>query len=317
MFTRNWTFQPLREGEGTGTGTPPVIPPGTPPAAPEAPWGNDVNVPWRVGDKPWYESLIPEGPTREHLKAKSYANPVVLADANYQLTQLATDPKRVVIPDDKADDKALGEFYTKLGRPASPDKYDVKIDPSIKVDPNMLTFGKQLAFDLGLNGKQTQRLVDTWNKYAAGANTELATREAAANDKAIGDLQTALGDKFDTFKASGTRVMQALSNNKNLPEALRLSAADLLAVEKSIGAAPLAKLIGAIGMLTGESDVFTGAGSNNGDPNNPDSMTKEQATAAISALASDAEFQKAYTSKDHPGHKDALERMNKLYAKAG
>jgi len=285
-------------------------------AAAPPPWGTNVNTMWNVGDKPWYETLIPEGPTRDLMRTKNYANPQVVADSYLQASKLISADNRVAIPAE-GDDKAWGEFYTKLGRPAEAKAYELKVnDPAMQVEQPFMDWGKDLAFKLGLNGKQAQMMVDEYVKYSAGRLKDAGTQTAADNDKALGDLTTALGDKSQTLLAAGSRVLTALANNKSLPDALKLTDADMAKVEGLMGAAPLAKLLMAVGALSGEASFVTND-AGNGNPSTPEGMSPDQAAAEITRLNGDAEFQKKYTNANDPGHKEALDRMNRLYARAG
>lgn len=292
-------------GGGAGGGAP------TP-----APWGTDVNTMWNVGDKPWYETYVPEGPTRDLMRTKNYANPLVLADSYLQAQRLISDDKRVSLPTE-GDDKSLNEFLTKWGRPADPKAYDLKVnDPAIQVEQPFLEWGKSLAFELGLNQKQAQKLVDKYVTYSAERMKDAGTAAAADNDKLLGDLTTALGDKKDTYLASGNRVLKALGSNKSLPDALKFTDADIAKVESLVGAGPVAKMLMAIGALSGEASFVTND-AGNGPPGSPEAMTPEQAATEINRLRADAQFQTAYTDKNHAEHAAALDKMNRLYARAG
>ena len=85
-------------------------------------------------------------------------------------------------------------------------------------------------------------------------------------------------------------------------------------VEAQIGAAPLVELLAMIGRKSDEGSFTAGGG--NGDPNNPETMTKEAAASKIAQLQGDQEFQKKYTDKNHPGHSAAVDLMMRLFARA-
>jgi len=311
----------FRDGDGGGSGgTPPAgAPPagaGTPPAgggAPPAeftpapaPWTNDKV--WTLGDtgRPWHEA-IPEADVRERMKAKGYANPAILAMSYHNLEKLHSGAEDVIaIPKEGAPPEEFDAFYKRLGRPESADKYDLKMPDGVTADENMVKFGRELAFKLGLPPKAAQTMADAWNEFAgkmAGQQTAQQIADAARqNDVEIEALKTKLGDKFPEAKAAGERAVKALG----------LDAATLDKVERNIGAGALVDLLCRIGLQTGEGGFKGGGG---GNPNDPSNMTPQAAQARINQLNADPDFQKAYFDKAHPQHAEKVNEMLSLNAR--
>lgn len=288
-------------GAGAGAGDPVALP-----------WGTDVNAEWKIGDKPWYEVALPEGPARDLAVDKKYANPIKMGEAYYELNRTAShvnDANTVVIPGENATADDWNKFYSKLGRPETIDGYkDVKWGDN--VDPRMVEFGKNLAFKLGLSPKAAEAVMATeWNAFAAQLNQSAVDAGAAENAATAEALKTAWGKDFDQHLAAGTRVLTALKNNG-------ISEQDLMAVEAHVGAAPVIKLLATIGKLTGEA-AFVSGGPIGGMAADPATMTPEQAVAEITRLSADKDFQKQYNDKNDPAHKAAADKMLALYAKAG
>ena len=128
-------------------------------AGPTAPWsGLPEGQIWTVGDKPWYETAVPDGPAKELFRAKKYANPSVVATSYAELERVNAsrdDSKMVRIPDENAKPEDWNAVYEKLGRPKDPSGYkDVKWGD--KADPQMVEFGQNLAFKLGLSPKAVE-----------------------------------------------------------------------------------------------------------------------------------------------------------------
>lgn len=296
-----------------------VPPPAAGAAAAVAPWGTDPNTMWMVDNKPWYETYVPDGPARALAADKKYNNPVAQSEAYYALNKQFSGDTRIQVPGADADAKTMNEYYAKRGRPDAADKYDLKFDPAVKVDPKFVQFGKEVAFDLGLTPKEAQTLGDKWNKFIGGINAEGSTAQAAANDTAIGELKTQLGDQgFDAAMAAGNRVMTALKNNKTALAAkgVVFTDADFANIEANIGAGPIAKLLIGVGLLSGEAP-FVNNGGGNAPAGSPEAMSQTEAAAEITRLNGDADFQKKFTTAADPGHKDAVDRMARLYARAG
>lgn len=276
------------------------------------PWGADVNAEWKIGDKPWYEVVIPEGPARDLAVDKKYANPVKMGEAYYELNRTASHANAdntIIIPGENATPEDWNKVYTKLGRPADIEGYkDVKWGEN--ADPKLVEFGKTLAFKLGLSPKAAESVMAAeWNKFAQQFATDANTEGAAENARTVETLKGEWGKDFDAHLAAGTRVLNALKANG-------ISEQDLVNVEAHIGAAPVIKLLATIGKLTGEASFVQGSTLGN-MASDPAAMTPEQAAAEIARLNGDKDFQKTYTDRMDPNHKAATEKMLALYAKAG
>lgn len=293
--------------EGDGTGGPGGTPPGgnTPVAAPWAAAANDV---WKVGegDKavPWYATIADE-PARKHVEAKGYKTPAELATANYNLTRLQTgDPNIINLPGKDAKPEAWTDVYTKLGRPAAPDKYEFKFPAEFKADEGMLKFAKDTFFAAGLNGTQAQAVADKWNAFAAESNAAAIAAEKTKNDDALLALTQSWGPDLEKNRAAGHRVVQSLG----------LSNESVQALESAIGSAAIVEMLAKIGRKSDEGG-FTG-GSGTYDANNPETMNKEQAQARIKELRGDPTFEKAYTDKNDPLHAEKVKLMERLFARS-
>lgn len=291
-------------GSGGGTTEPPAS--GATEHPVSAPWGAEGV--WNIGEgdaaKPWW-SALPDEVARKHVEAKQYANPAALALANYNLTRLQTnDPNVVDLPGAQADQAAWDAFYTKLGRPESADKYDLKFE-GVTVDDNMVTFGKEMFHKMGLSNAKAQEAADMWNKFVADSNAATLQAQTQQNDADLTALQTRWGAELDANKADGKRAVEALG----------LSADIVGKIEANIGSAAIVELLATIGKKTREGGGIIVPPAQF-DPNNPATMTKEQAAARITELQADATFQAKYADAKHPEHAAALKQMEQLFAKA-
>lgn len=294
------------EGGGGGGGTPGGAPEGGGASAHPvvAPW-NGVQGMWTIGEgetaKPWYEAL-PDAEAREHVKNKGYTSPAELALANYNLTKIQREG--VVIPGPNASTEEVKAFQRKLGVPDTPDGYNETLKfEGVKVDENFLNWGKNTFHELGIPPSQAKALADKWNTYIADYNTKEEQQRAETNDRELADLTSRWGNDLDQNKAAGKRVVEALGLSNDIIER----------VEANIGTAAIVELLAMIGRKSDEGGFLNGG---SGDPNDPANMTKEQAQAAIATLQADDEFQKRYRDAKHPGHKEAVSRMEKLFARS-
>lgn len=288
--------------------TPPPAAGATPPAAFTAPWSAAQGM-YKIGEgdaaKPWYEG-IQEPEIKAYMEAKQYANPYEAAKAAWAANKLNNNAGDVLaVPPADADQKTMDAFYTKLGRPETADKYDLKMPEGIQVSEDMVKFGKEMAFGLGLNPKQAQAMSDMWNKYAATQSAAGLEAERQQNDAELTALTNTFGAELPKYQAAGVRAMQALG----------LSTQEVEKIEGAIGSAAIVNLLAKLGMKSAEGGFKSGE-TNSGDPNDVSNMNKEQAEAKIKALQSDVEFQKKYTDKNNPGNKDAVALMEKLFSRA-
>jgi len=281
---------------------------------PAVPWaGVAEGQIWTVGDKPWYETGLPEGPARELARTKKYANPAVLATSYAELERLNAsrdDSKMVRIPDENAKPEDWNTVYEKLGRPKDPTGYkDVKWGEN--ADPKMVEFGSNLAFKLGLSPKAVESIMATeWNNFVAKMNTEAAQQSETTNAAALATIKAEWKGDFDANKAKGQQVMRALDK-------AGFSEADMASVESAIGIPAVVKLLATIGKLSGEGSFMnTNTGGGNG-PLDPSTASPEQAKSEISRLQADKDFQKTYMTATEAGHAEAVKRMQDLYMKAG
>lgn len=296
----------LYEGEGLGGGTPPAPPSGGEHPVANAPWSGVTDT-YKVGEAgketEWWNA-IPEEKAREHVKAKGYKNPAELALANYSLTKMQTGSTDVVgLPGKDATQNDWDAFFTKAGRPAAPGDYKFDAGEGVTMDPTMVEFGQKLFHKVGVLPQHANEGVKMWNEFVAAQNAKTIEANQQANADEMRALETSWGASLNENKAAGERVMRALG----------LDEAKMTKIEGAIGSAAIVELLASIGKKSAEGTLIGGSGG--GDPNDPAGMTKDQATEKIKQLSSDAEFQKAYNDAKHPGHKDAVERMNKLYAR--
>lgn len=258
-----------------------------------------------VGDKPWYETFVPEGPTRDLIKSKNYANPVVVADSYYAANRMVNG-NAIEIPPADAKPEAWDAIHKKLGWQEAPDKYTFKQPDGFTPDEGMVKFGQKMAYELRLDPARAQRMNDLWNEYAKEASASGATAQQAANEAEVSAVKQSWGADFDANMTAGKRAVEAVfaaDKDKWLPK-----------IEGAIGASAMLELFARLGKLGGEALMKGGGSGNGGDPSNPSSLTQAQAQAEIARLMADSDFQKAYTNPLDPQHKAKVQHMMSLHA---
>lgn len=294
-------------------GTPPVPPPpvATPPATPaaftpvSAPW--EEGKVWQIDGRPWWESIAEE-PVRKLMEAKQYANPAVASMAYHNLNKLQNGAGDVLaVPGENATPEQRAEFEkalrAKRGVPETVDAY--KLDFGTDPNDGMKTFATATAHKYGLTNAQAQELVNEFNQTVGSLNAAQLEQEQQQEDTAFEALEKRWGAEKDTYINNGKRAVAALG----------LDAATMDRIEGRIGTAAVVELMGILGSKIGENAAWLG---NNtpGDPNDPNTMTAEQAKQRIATLQNDADFQTTLRSKTDPRHTANLAVWEALHAKS-
>ena len=139
-----------------------------------------------------------------------YKDPIEFVKSYHHLNELA-GRKGVLIPTEKSSPDEIIAFQKAIGWPEKPDGYkfsDVKdLHPALKITTESQ---KSFADAMHKAGVPT-KYADVFNQYAAQylsgiiAQTEKAGKEAT--EKAVAELKTAWGDKYDVnLKAASTLV---------------------------------------------------------------------------------------------------------------
>jgi len=110
----------------------------------------------------------------------------------------------VRIPKD-GDEKGWGDFHTKLGRPESPDKYEVVLNKPDVVpwDQEEVATIKQVFHKIGLNNKQAQAMLDAYGEMVVRGN--LAIKQSF--DECVATLKKDWGGAFDRNSALAKRLI--------------------------------------------------------------------------------------------------------------
>lgn len=121
------------------------------------------------------------------------------------------------VPGDDAKPEDVAAFYSKLGRPESPDKYDLKkptYPDGIPYDEAGEKWFREAAHGLGLNGKQAQALFDKYHERVLGDLQAIETKRAEAKKTAEATLRGEWGDKYDENIALVGRALKKFGNDE-------------------------------------------------------------------------------------------------------
>lgn len=223
----------------------------------------------------------------------------------YVSAQAMVGADKIVIPGKDAKPEQINEYWTKLGRPETADKYELPKDNM----PEGVTLDETLtkaAFDefhkLGISKNQAAELV-RWQAKASLAQQEAA--KVAQNQKIqenVGVLRKEFGQAFDEKDRQATNAVETYGGKE---------AVELLKKNPSLATDPVfVRMMAKIGREIAE-DPIRGGGHQQSFAVSPG-----EAQARINAKLADETFMKAYTNRSAPNHNQAVEELNALYQAA-
>lgn len=234
--------------------------------------------------------------TQAYVGVKGWQSPADLLTSYRNLEKFAGGSKALVeLPGEDADPQKINEFYAKLGRPDSPDKYDLKMPAD--ADPKVTDFYKTLAHKHGLSAKQAAGLYGEWNEFVTSLGQQSEAEMQATSEREVLDVKKEWGQAFEQNLDAGRRAAAALGYDQ----------AKLDAMEAKLGTAETLRLFATLGSKMGE-DSFAG-GEREGS-----SFALSPATAKqqIADLKMDNQFMAKYLN----GDKDAIAKMTRLMESA-
>jgi len=250
----------------------------------------------------WYapEGLDPaiSGQLGELVKAKGWKGPAdaLLSYQNLEKVFGADKAGRTILAP-KSDDDADGwnALYSRLGRPETPDKYELPVPQGD--DGSFAQAAAPVLHQLGLTTKQAKGLADWWNKASASraeAAEEAFVKQSETEYAALkGEWGAAAAQNEELAK----RAVLKFGKEAGFDEAT------FDALERSIGTAKIMKLFHAIGAKFGEAE-FVGSNAPAGGV-----LTPAQAKSKQAALFADKEFMARYLNPDERVRQSAIEEM--------
>lgn len=224
---------------------------------------------------------------------------------SYIHAQSMVGADKVVIPKADAKPEDWGQVYDKLGRPKTPDAYELKdlenLPEGYKKEGDTKAF-KAYAHSLGLNAGQANNLYQFLQKVAV-EHIETSKQETAAAIEAATTAAKAEWGK--NYEVEVSRAKAAVKQFGGDEFAKYID-------ENGLGNDPrFLKFAHNVAKAMSEDSGFFGRAANNGFAAGP-----EHAKAEIAKLQTDQEFMQAYTMGGSPGHQAAVDRMSRLMATA-
>lgn len=134
-------------------------------------------------------------------EVKSWQGLSNIKDPSDAISQLYNAQKLIGVdklakPQDNWTDKQWGDFYGKLGRPESPDKYEFQLDEklSASVDKEQLEEFKTAFHEAGLTPKQAEKIVSTYLQKESARNESYQQEMQKQQQGALNELLIEWGD---------------------------------------------------------------------------------------------------------------------------
>lgn len=224
---------------------------------------------------------------------KGYVNAQKLIGAN-----------RIAIPGENATPQQWNEFYAKIGRPETPDKYtlpdDIQVDESLKPDATKFAAVQKMFHDAGLTPRQAKAVMSYYMKSLDGELKSTRASVEQSHQQAVATLQQEWGDKFQANVDVAKSVIKKFGD-------------EALVAELSNGMGNNVQLIKALHKIgtavLEDKDRGHGGG-------NLELTDQTRAIHEIDRLKTDEAFQKALNDARHPGHNAAVQRWTSLFAAA-
>ncbi len=279
-----------------------VAPPAAPAAAPAAaasaaPAKQDI--PLYAGDESWKNSLPDELKNDPTVKiTKSVAD---LAKGYVHASKMIGADK-IVKPGPKTTDEEWGKIFDALGRPESPDKYDLKIPEGSQINEDFHKGFKETLHKAGVLPSQGQKMLDWYQGQVAAAQKAQTEAQSKAQEEAIGGLKKEWGQSYDT-KIQGAQT--------GLKMVLDEAQAEAIMNDPVLGNHPqFIRLAAKLGEMVSEDK-------NAGDRNDgiPRALSPTDAKKEINSIFMDSTH--PYNDKNHPNHKAELEAMQKRFMMMG
>lgn len=229
--------------------------------------------------------------TNAYVSNKGWKEPSDMLMSYRNLEKFAGGSKNLLeLPPEGATPEQLDAFYSKLGRPGTPDEYGLEIPQG--GDPELTNWFKGTAHKLGLTATQAKALYGEFNGMSGSLQEKLQARQAQESTQAIGSLRQEWGQAYDQMIGAGRRAATALGYD----------AGKLGAIEEKLGTAEMLRLFATLGSKMGE-DSFAGDRGEGGFGTTPAAARQQ-----IADMKLDKQFMDQYLS----GNKEAVNKMRRL-----
>lgn len=202
------------------------------------------------------------------------------------------------IPKADAKPEEWDTFYSKLGRPESPDKYDFKLPEGITADEALMKEFRTAAHASGLQPRQAQGLLDWFNKNQG----ERMASYTKTMEEGVGKLKGEWGGKFDEKLSVASRAVKELGGDELIS----------LLEETGLGNHPtLVKFFAKLGESTMEDKIIVG------DTSSGDQQSKDAILMKIAEIQNDPKHPVNDIRAPYDERQAAIRQLSELYKQLG
>ena len=246
--------------------------------APQSSWKESISEAYR--NDPSIEKF-----TEIDALAKSYINATKMIGKD-----------KIVIPNKNSTEEVWEEAYTKLGRPETPDQYNLKVQSDVvKMDDNAIKSFAEQSHKLGLNNKQAEGILDFYKNNMEGIaqQSKIDTETAQAQSEQV--LRQEWGREFDAKVKQAGAIAKANINPEVLD--MTLSNGTRLGDHPEIikGFAKIASMMSEDKMVSTESENVN---------------SNADIESEISSITND--INGPYWNKSHPDHDKVVQQVYTL-----
>jgi hypothetical protein len=238
----------------------------------------------------WRESL-PEDIRNEN--AFSVFSDVGGLARSYLNAQKLVGAEKIPVPGKHATDEDWNQIFAKLGRPDSPDKYELDLPKEAKVNEDFVKEFKAQAHKLGFNPKQAKELLGWYQQKNETFEKQYIETQTRKQQEAVDGLKKEWGQGYETEVAKAQAALQEYDD-----DSLKLS--EHLATTGYGNDPVLIKFFAKLGKSLGE-DKLRGNGAVSMG------MTPATAQTKINEIFGNKDH--PYNQPNHPSHRDAVKEM--------
>jgi len=169
--------------------------------------------------KSWKDTISEE--YRNDPNISKFTEIDALAKSYINATRMIGQDK-VVIPNQNSTEDQWNEVYAKLGRPESPDKYQLDFKSEVApIDENAVKAFAEVAHKTGLNERQAQAILDFYKQNSEQSLNQSRVDTETAQAQAEQQLRQEWGKQFDENISKAAAVAKANMSNDVLDMQLK------------------------------------------------------------------------------------------------
>lgn len=273
--------------------------------------GTSGDGPETTAPPSWIEGLSDEG--RQLVQTKGWGNPSD-AVAGYTELEKIVGADRIALPGENATQEELDKFYTALGRPETPDEYDLdefSAPEGVPWDAENQQAAMAMFHKAGMTSAQAQACLQFEAQRAVTMQEAINKRCEEAVTTTTSALQKKWGGDFAAnMDMANIGMKQVLGSEDaglvDVFRTLRTANGEFLGDTEGV-----IEVFQKIGRAFMEPHALAGIGSQPGNMGSP-----AAAKAEIDKLRSDSGFQAALGNRNHPEHQAAVDRKTRLFQAA-